>query len=60
MHGRQLGKSDDSDGEPGPSGEARRERWTFAAFTSDLFQFQAEDDMLHEREDWHPLDYVEL
>ncbi|XP_071378489.1 uncharacterized protein [Centroberyx affinis] len=53
---RQRGKSVD---EPGPSKDGRGERWKSGAFTPDLVQLEAEDEKLHEREDWQPLDYVE-
>uniref|UniRef100_A0A3Q3J6M7 PiggyBac transposable element-derived protein domain-containing protein n=1 Tax=Monopterus albus TaxID=43700 RepID=A0A3Q3J6M7_MONAL len=45
--------------EPGSSKNTSRVRWKSSAFTPDIVQFEAEEETLHERHNWQPLDYME-
>ncbi len=43
----------------GPSPEERKQRWKSVPFAPDLLPFEAEDESVHKRQHWQPLDYVE-
>lgn len=48
-----------SEAEPKPSEAGRQDCWKRSAFTPDLVQFEAQDEMRNNRENWQALDYVE-
>ncbi|XP_045889736.1 piggyBac transposable element-derived protein 3 isoform X2 [Micropterus dolomieu] len=43
----------------GPSAGEQGQRWKSAPFAPDVVPFEAEDERLHERQHWQPLDYVQ-